>query len=89
MIRLTFPHDITGSIREDSLENSVMADQKLCDPVALLTELNALDADILLADLFDTLVAMGIILILRVTANVVQQAEIDQDLLVLFRKVHS
>ena len=32
---------------------------------------------------------MGIILIFRVTANVVQQAEIDQDLLVLFRKGHS
>ena len=54
-----------------------MPDQKLCYPIALLGELNALDADILLPNQFYTLVTVGIILIFRVTAYVVQQAEID------------
>ena len=47
------------------------------------------DADILLSDQFHTLVTVGVILIFRVTTNVVQQTEVDQDLLVLFRKAHS
>ena len=67
----------------------MMADQKFCDPIAFLGKLNTLDTDILLPNQFYTLVAMGVILIFRVTAYVVQQTEVDQDLLVLFRKAYT
>ena len=96
-VELVRPDNITGCeignlrnpIYTGFIVPAVMADQKLCNPIALLTELNTLDTDILLPNQFHTLVAMGIILVFRVTANVVKQAEIDQDLLVLFRKAHS
>ena len=88
------PDNITGReignlrnpIYTGFIVSAVMADQKLRDPIALLGKLDAFYPDILLPNQFHTLVTVGVILIFRVTANVVQQAEIDQDLLVLFRK---
>ena len=67
----------------------MMADQQLGDAIALLGELNALDAQILAADQIHTLVPVSIVLVLRVTADVMEQAEIDQDLLVLLGQVIS
>ena len=66
-----------------------MADQQLGDAIALLGELNALDAQILAADQIYTLIPVGIVLILRVSSDVMEQAEIDQDLLVLLGQVIS
>ena len=66
-----------------------MADQELGNPISFLGELNALNADILLADQFHTFVTVRLIFIFGVTANVVQQTEVDQDLLILLRKVHA
>ena len=59
--------------------SAVMANEQFRNPIALLTELNALDMDILLADQINALVTVGVILIFRVTANIVQQAEEGYD----------
>ena len=66
-----------------------MADQQSGDAIALLRELNALDAQILAADQIHTLVPVGIVLVLRVTADVMEQTEVDQDLLVIHGQVIS
>ena len=91
------PDDVSGSesrhfddsVRSRIILTAVMADQKLGDAVAFLGKLHPPDADALLADQLYALVTMGFVLTLRVTANVVQKAEVDQDLLILLGKVHT
>ena len=77
---------LCDSLQTDFITAAVVTNQQLCNTVALLGELDALDANILPADQFHALIAMGFILDLGITANVVKQTEIDQDQPVFFRE---